>query len=249
MKNYLLTLILSMHVLLVFGQSTPPQQEEWQAKFFSSPDFAIPLLVDAAILNSPELEVLETTRKASQNQLKLAKKEPLRTINLNASYGYGTMNYFMGDEGQLNNFLPFNLDARSQYAIGLGVSYNLEQLTGGRRLRVQNQELMVQQTEAERKQGERVIRQNVIVLYQELVLAKVSLDHYQDALQTAYVNSQLADKQFREGDIRIEEQMAVHDMYNNAKLAQVQAANKYETALLMLEETIGMTINTLMNSK
>ncbi|MCC9138832.1 TolC family protein [Pontibacter silvestris] len=249
MKKHLITLILSMHVLLVFGQTNPTQQrEEWQAKFFSSPDFAIPLLVDAAIMNSPDIEILETTRKASKNQLKLAKKEPLRSIRLSASYGYGSMNNWF-DESQLNNFSPFNLDARSQYALGIGINYNLEQLTGGRRLRVQNQELMVQQSEAQRKQGERVIRQNVIVLYQELVLAKVSLDHFQDALQTAYVNSQLVDKQFREGNIRVEEQMAVQDVYNNAKLAQVQASNQYETALLMLEETIGMTINTLMNSK
>lgn len=254
MKRIILSFALTLHVVLVFGQNgtanQPAKQEEnWQKQFFGAPsDVMLPILYEAAINNSAELELAEIERRVASNQLKLAKRELLRNVSASAAYGYGTMiNRF--DESQMGQWLPFNLNAAARYSIGLSIGYNLEQLTGGRRIRVQTQELALSQSDANRKLRERAIRNSVISLYQNLVMSKAVLDHAQKSLQTAFVSHNMAEKQFREGEIRIDAQMAVNEHYNSAVLTQVQARSNYETAMLMLEETIGVTLNDLMKGK
>jgi outer membrane protein TolC len=171
-----------------------------------------------------------------------------------ASYNYGTLPFFTttGSGGSIDpvksQLNAFTLPARAQYNTGVNLLVPLEALSSRRNL-VHKQELILQQAAAERKMGESEIRREVIVLYQSLTLAKANLQHYQDAVQSASISKKLADTKFRGGEIQIDEQMAAMDLYSKAVLAQEEAKNKYQTALLLLEDLVGKPLNQLLSDK
>jgi outer membrane protein TolC len=114
---------------------------------------------------------------------------------------------------------------------------------------VRRQEQVVNQAAGMRKVSEATIRQQVIVQYQALVLARATQQAAQEAWQSASINKKIADKRFRDGDIQIDEQMAVQDFYSKAVQAQAEAQNRYQTAQLLLEDMIGTSINNIILGK
>lgn len=248
MKKIVITLVLTLRVLLGWSQTATSTAQSWQEKFFKAPKVALPLLIQAAIAHSGEIEKSETGRLMATEDVKLKKKEILNGLALVSGYSYGTLPYFGTSLREINSINAFALDARAQYSVGLGLNLPVDVLLG-RRGAVYKQELALKVANAERKIAEKSVREVVINLYQNLVLAKTELALYQDALQSAEVNKKIFDKRFREGQIQVDEQIAAIEFYNKALLAQEQAKNKYETGLLLLEDLVGKSIQNVMNGK
>ena len=242
MKKTVFTLILALNGLVVFGQTKPSTaNNNWQDKFFKSPETTIPLLINAASKNSNELVRIDQQSQIAQEQLKLTKKQIYTNVSLGSGLGYGTRIGGFGDDFTGTNVRPY-----TNYNVGLNAGISLMNLLG-RKHQIKMGELNIAQIEENRKAGERSIRQNVISAYQNLSLAKIILDNSQEALQTALVSKNIATKQFREGDIQVIDQMSVNQMYNSAVVQQKQALNSYQTSVLLLEELIGMKLNDLIN--
>jgi len=252
MKTISMALLLSFHTLLVLGQNTPARNENWQSKFFNSPKEVLPKLINAAIKNSTELEKLGLAEQIAQDQSKLTNKKILNRLSLGTNYSYGTTyNFINGDtpgSGGGGGINPFSLPTQSQYNVGLSLGMSLGELLS-RPYEKHQQQLMIKQVQADRVIGEKEIRKAMIAMYQEVVLANTELKHIQEALQTANVNKKISERRFKNGEVMVSEQMAADDMYSKAVLSEVQARSQYQTALLLLEETIGMTINELMQGK
>lgn len=226
----------------------------WQDRLFKSPETVLPLLYEAAISHSAVIERLDAAKQVADEDIKLARKKILNSFSVGASYNYGTLPYFTttGSGGNIDpvksQLNAFTLPARAQYNTGVNMIVPLEALSSRRNL-VHKQELLVQQAAAERKVGESEIRREVIILYQDLTLAKANLQHYQDAVQSASISKKLADTKFRGGEIQVDEQMAAMDLYSKAILAQEEAKNKYQTSLLLLEDLVGTPLNQLLSDK
>ncbi|GAB3538491.1 hypothetical protein GCM10027443_33550 [Pontibacter brevis] len=252
MKKTFITLLFTMHMLLVFGQARPQQTEQTltpMEKFFASSDYALPLLYDAAIQYSAEIENAEAAKQIASEEIKLGKRQILNGIGLNSGYSYGTWFQFAG-QGEVNP-TPWNAFAqpvRSNWNLGLNMNFNLLNVIN-RRSEITRRQMGLKQAEADRKQVEREIRKEVITLYQQLVLSKEVLQNYQDAFQSATINKEISDKRFREGELQVAEQIEAMEYYNASSLALQEAKNTYMTNLLLLEERIGMTINTLISGK
>ncbi|QCR22505.1 TolC family protein [Pontibacter sp. SGAir0037] len=258
MKKTLLYLLFIFHMPLAFGQTQPQtqttsptqtkQDPNWQVRLFTQ-HIALPKLIDAAIKRSAEVKVLETEKQIAVEDLKLTKKNIFSAVSLVSGYNYGTLPYFGTNQAEVNQINAFALDARAQYTVGVNINLPLDVALGRRTSgsSVLRQKLMLQQAEASKGVQEDKIRQDVIKLYQELVLAKSVLQHYQDALQSADITKKITEKQFRDGNVKFEEQLAAIKFYNEAVLEQEEAKNAYQTALLLMEEMIGMTLNELMN--
>lgn len=249
----LLLLALLLSACSAWGQATGTNahNEATLQAFFTSPETVLPRLYEAAIAHSGDIERLEATREMAGVDVKLAKKRTLNMLALTTSYTYGTLPYFATAESSNNPVWqpnPFVLGARAQYSAGLNVVAPFD-LLFGRRAAIQRQELVVNQVVGQRKAKESEIRQLVILQYQQLVLAKAMLQHYQDALQSAGVSKKIADKRFKEGEIQVDDQMTAMDLYNKAVMAQEEAQNKYQTSQLLLEDMIGMPISNLMLGK
>jgi len=241
MKKLVFSLLLVLNGLVVFGQTRTSPVNNWQDKFFKSPEIALPLLINAALKNSYELVRVEQQSQLAKEQLKLTKKQIYSNVYLGTGVGYGTrLNSFT------DAFTGVNVPAYANYNVGINAGISLMNLIG-RKNQIRMGKLSIDQIEEDRKIGERTIRQNIISAYQNLSLAKVILDNSQEALQTALVSKNIATKQFREGDIQVIDQMSVNQMYNAAVVQQKQALNSFQTSVLLLEEMIGMKLDNLMN--
>ncbi|WP_210520378.1 TolC family protein [Hymenobacter terricola] len=253
MKNLLVLLLLGF-VGTGRAQTVPAKSEASPAgavAFFSSPGLALPRLYDAAIKHSAEIARLDAAKGVASEDVVLARKKMLNMFSLASSYNYGSLPYFAtADASTRPAYIvnPFSQGLRAVYSVGVNAVVPLDVLSG-RRSTVRRQELILNEAEAERSGMESKIRQYVITQYQGLVLARVEMQHYQDALQSAGINKKIADKKFKEGEIQVDEQITAIDFYNRAVLADAEAKSKYQTAVLLMEDLIGMSINTLMQGQ
>jgi outer membrane protein TolC len=245
MKQFSLLFILLLALLGAKGQSTPAPKEDWQEKFFNS-DEALPLLMEAAITYSTEIEKLNLTKDIAQEDLKIQRKEILSGIGLSSGYTYGNRVSLNNDNLQQNQLNAFVLPVQAQYNVGLMVSLPLSQVMN-RDSQINKRKMVIMQAEADRKGMEKQIRQLVISQYQEIVMAKAQLKLHQEAYQSAYIHYKLADKQFETGDISLPEMAKISETYNGAASAKGTSQVKYATAILLMEELIGMKIYQLMN--
>lgn len=253
MKRTITTLLFAMHVLLVLGQTKPEQKEQQPVdpmeRFFTSSDYALPLLYDAAMKYSAEIENAEAAKQIATEEIKLGKRQILSGIGIGSNYSYGTWFQYMGNgETMPNQWNAFSQPVRSNWNVGLNMSFSLMNILN-RRNEINKRQMGLKQAEADRQLVEREIRKEVIELYQQLVLSRDVLQNYQDAFQSATVNKEISDKRFREGEIQVAEQIEAMEYYNEASLSLQEAKNTYMTNLLLLEERIGMTINTLITGK
>lgn len=255
MKKSLITLLFSIHVLLVMAQVKPAQTEQTvpqmspQEKFFTSSDYALPLLYDAAIQYSAEIENAEAARQIASEEIKLGKRQILSGVSLGSGYNYGTWFRFAGNGDTMpNQWNAFDQPVRSNWNVGLNMSFSLLNIIN-RGSEITKRQMGLKQADADRQLVEREIRKEIITLYQQLVLSKEVLQNYQDAFQSASINKEISDKRFREGELQVAEQITAMEYYNESNLRLQEAKNAYITNLLLLEERIGMTINTLISGK
>lgn len=215
--------------------------------FFSAPEVVLPKLYEAAIAHSGEIARLDAVRGVAEADVKLARKRLLNMLALTGSYTYGTLPYFATAETSASPVYqanPFNLGARAQFSTGVGMALPLDMLAT-RRTTIARQEYVVSQATAQRQTQEAAIRQVVIVQYQSLALARATQQNAQEALQSANVSKQIADRRFKQGEIQVDDQMAAMDYYSKAQLGYEEARNKYQTAQLLLEDIIGMPITAI----
>jgi outer membrane protein TolC len=232
--------------------ATPPDNN--LRAFFSSPEVVLPKLYEAAIAHSGEIARLDASRSVAEADVKLARKHLLNMLALTGGYTYGTLPYFATAQTNTGPNAepvapvyqpnPFNLGARAQFSVGAGFVVPID-LLATRRTTIDRQQYLVSQAEAQRRSQEAAIRQMVIVQYQTLSLARATQQNAQEALQSANVSKQIADRRFKQGEIQVDDQMAAMDYYNKAQLGYEEARNKYQTAQLLLEDIIGMPITSI----
>lgn len=243
-------------LLLVFAflpaksqDSTRTEGEEaWQDKFFQAEEI-LPLLMEAAIGYSAEIERVDLGRNIAREDLKIKQKEIFSGIGLGSGYTYGTrIGLGAGETQQQNQLNAFVLPAQAQYNVGVMVSVPISHVLN-RGNELSKQKMVVQQAEADRKIKERQLRQLVISLYQEIVMARAQVKLHQEAYQTINIHHKLAEKQFEKGEITLAEMAKISETYAAAATAQGTSQVRYATAFLMMEELIGKKIKDLMTRK
>jgi outer membrane protein TolC len=254
MKKLLLSLIISLQALMVLGQNeVPNKQNNWQEKFFQSSELVLPLLFDAAIKNSGQIESLELEREMALEDNRIIRKEIFTNVSIGTSYNYGTfVNLFALNQGEafdpnLLGINAFKLPAAARHNTGITLALPVGQFLT-RHHKIKKQELMHQQIMAENKTAEMEIRKMVISLYQDIVLAKAELELSQEAFQSASMLYELAEKQLMAGEIQLREMSAIQETYTKAAVAKETAQIKYETTFLYMEELVGMRIPDLLDT-
>jgi outer membrane protein TolC len=251
MKHLPLLILLLLAFFGAYGQdttTTKTRDEAWQADFFKAEE-TLPLLMAAAIKYSAEMEKMDLARNISQEDLKIKRKEILSGIGLGSGYTYGSrIGLGTGDSPQQNSLNAFVLPAQAQYNIGVMVSLPISLLLN-RGNELNKQKMTLLQADADRKIKERQIRQLVIALYQDIVLARAQLKLHEEAYQTINIHFKLAEKQFEKGEIQLSEMAKISESYSGAATAQGTSQVKYATAFLIMEELIGRKIQDLMTQK
>lgn len=245
-RLFLTALLLSLPTALALGQTkTPEAAEAWQAVFFASPAKALPLLTAAAISHSPELRALEIDKSLDELNLKLSRRAILNSAALGAGYAYGNQaSIALNDPLNPNQFTTFS---SGRYQIGASFNLPLGQVAS-RGTQIRKEELNYKRSEATRQSQESQLRQQIIQLYQNVLLARKVFTLQQEALVNTRTNYQLAEKKFQQGQINLQELSEVSALLTSVSVARESAKSQYDTAFLVLEEVVGEKIPTLMTS-
>lgn len=215
--------------------------------FFDSTDQVLPILIQSAMIHSPQLKYYNVDRRDAELDLALSKRELLRNVYVSSNYSYGNVNTIFANDAVQPVPVFGRTRGQVMYSAGAGISLNLEQLLGGTRLRTEKQKLRIEKASAQVNNYEARIREQVITLFQEVKLARRIMLHQQTVLQNAQLNKTLVERRFKDGSARIAEQMAADQAYNEALLSFEKARNDYQTSVLLLEEVVGMQVTPLLN--
>lgn len=246
MRKLWFCLAFSLHATLALSQQTnsaPP--ETWQTVFFEMPTKALPLLTKAAIEHSAQLNALEVEKSINQLDVKLTKQKILDAVSFGGSYTYGNLSSVaLADPLNSNQFNTFS---SSRYSTGVLLALPLGQIVG-RGNQIRKEELNLRHTEAVRQDREDQIRQQLISLYQNVLLARKLLTIQQDAYVTVQTRYDLAERQFRQGQMLLADYSQAATTLTAAAVAQEAARNQYNTSFMLLEEVVGTKISSLMTT-
>lgn len=218
---------------------------DWQTVFFKQPERALPLLTASAVGTAPALRSMELEKAVLNEDLQLARQNILNSIALGGTYNYGNLaSIQLSDPNSPNQFTTYS---SGRYSIGANVSVPLDRFVGRRHL-INKERLHIARAESVRQEREAAVRQQVIQLYYQVLLAKKVLTIHQQSVVTAQINQQLAEKNFQRGQISMADLSAANEQFAQANIASETAASEYTTVFLTLESVTGAKISTLMIS-
>jgi outer membrane protein TolC len=242
MRKLFSALLLVFPALLTQGQALPVKPDNWQTEFFSSPATVLPILTAAAIKHSAQIRAMEVEKSISEQDIKLAKKAILASVAVASTYAYGNLvGVGLADPSNPNQI---RTSSSSRYSTGVTLGLPLERVVSRSNL-IKKQQLAYEHAELARQEQENLMRQQIIQLYQNVLINKKLLTLQQEAYVTVQTNYRLSEKQFRQGQLLLPELTTVSSQLTASAIAQETARNQYETAFMLLEEVVGAKISSL----
>jgi outer membrane protein TolC len=214
-------------------------------KALESDDF-LPLLIEAAIKYSPQVKRSANSVDVATSNLHISKNAIFSGLGVNSSYNYGT-NYSAvnnpGGVGSATN--TFTTSQSGFYNLGVVVQLPLISILNRKHLLKAGQ-AQINMAKADQESVNMAIKEDVIRQYQELKLAKKILELSNNSLQTAQSNAIMAEKQFLQNQIAIDQASGVQQAYNKAKIEYETSLNSFQTIFMQLEAYIGVNLTTLL---
>nr|GFD08431.1 hypothetical protein [Tanacetum cinerariifolium] len=117
MNRLLLSLALLFYTTVAFGQDQLPPPAKWQDKFFNSPETVIPILIDAALKYSAQIENLNIAKQVALANQHLEKKRILSGLSVGSAYTYGSVYNVVDPTRPGGGINPFGLPTQSLYNV------------------------------------------------------------------------------------------------------------------------------------
>ncbi|MFN3404739.1 MAG: TolC family protein [Cytophagaceae bacterium] len=200
-------------------------------------------LIQIALENSPIMKSEDLSIKSSEMAAKLERRTWHRNISGFYNYARGSQQFTLpgmtaqGEQNMLNG-----------YRYGVNFNIPLSEFTT-RRTRVRLSELSIDQARFRREQMEMEISRQVTAEYQNLITAQKILAVRAQGRQNAQLVYQMAEKQFKEGTLGLEEFSRVSDSLINAEAGFEMAKKEYNTLFRQFEELLGVNLVSIMKRK
>lgn len=190
-------------------------------------------LVQVAWTNNQQKQVIELRKEITDQEIKIAKKQWLRSIQLSGSFSpRDTTALFNLPEGVPPNTIipPF---------LNFGVGWSIGDLflqKNNVRIKKKEKELY----EFELNEEKLLVRQQVLTAYQKYLIALEILKVRQKATEDADTNYQLLSEKFRKDKAEFEEANQASITYQNAIEKKLVAVSDIELAKINLEKILGL---------
>ena len=211
-------------------------------------DVLLPLLIDSAVKNSPEIKRGSKSVALFEENLQTSKKSILNSVFLTSNYGYGNTGS-LSLEKDLNAFNQGNYYTNirsSRYNIGVNLQLPLGNLLS-RKNTARAVEIQIGMAEDEKANAALFVRQEVIKVYQELKLSHAHLITSTKAKQTAFISMNMVQKNFMDGQATVEQLSKQQNDYNTALMEYDTHLNKFQTSFLLLENYTGVHLSKLIS--
>jgi len=246
MMKWLIGTLLLMPGAAALAQTSAATKpaENWQTTFFEAPTVAVPQLMVAAIKHSAAIKSISIEQSINKEDLKIAQKNILNSVALGASYNYGNLSSIGGVQTGPNGQVGLNTYSSGRYFAGVNLAVPIDRLVTRGSL-IRKERLNLERTQSVQQEREDVIRQQVITLYQNVLLTRKLLTLRQESYVNAQTSYRLAEKQFRQGQLALTDFNQASSLFTDVNIAQEAARNQYDTAFMLLEEYVGEKIATI----
>lgn len=206
---------------------------------------SLPKVLDSARFRSPTLKNAELDLRSQELALKDAKLVILKAMSFNGSYAYGTNARFSSAEStssDLNNSLSVTESAN--YSLGLGIRLSLYDILNRKNL-LSRSNIEIEKFRHNIEVVKMALDELVVSAYHDCLLKKKLVDLYASDKESAGLNLQMANQQFRLGEITIAQVTDVVDSHSKSIINFESAKVKLQMSLFKLSQLSGISVNDL----
>jgi outer membrane protein TolC len=206
------------------------------------------VLIDSAINNNSEIELLNQSVIIGETRLVSKKKEWTKTIGIQANAGYGNLlSYTNTASGSMDPLLVGSSRNQTQYNAALYLNLPLSTFADRKnQINLAKAEKRKSELDIEAKKTE--IRKEVILAYNRLILSKKLLVLKARNLESIKLRMQMTDNEFINGVSSLTEltniTISLSDAESNLEVARIEFLN----AFMMLEEITGLKFDFFTNT-
>jgi len=202
-------------------------------------------LIDSAIVHSPEVHMAEAEIYLRKYGIKSARRDILTNFFLDAGMNLAYNNNLTENQtnlGDINSVL--STQDNSVYALGISIRMPLDDLAD-RRNRVKHATKFMEQAFSERDYQIRLLRRDIIVQYNRLIINQKILRIANDNQIYMSLQMALAEKEFLNGQIPLYELARLNEMNRRAVTDFEQARMEFYSAYMILQEVVGIKFNVI----
>jgi outer membrane protein TolC len=208
---------------------------------------ALNILIDSALTNHPAVRYSDLQIAVNKGNLKTSRSEWTQNFGLQANYGYGTFDYLYNSTAGGQTPPTYTLSqSLSQYGVGAYLRIPISDVVNHHNL-VKTAKAEVSQAEALAESQRMQIRELVIRQYNDLVMKQRLLRIKSKYLETARINTQMAEKGFTSGNVTIDDYSQVSEIESRTESDFESTKMEFLTSYMMLEEVTGMKFNIIHN--
>lgn len=237
-------------LLLTFGFSSAQvdadslnvAQNDAEIDFINLQDYLPPLsiLIDSAIANSPEVQSAQNQLKMQEYNAGVIRKDWANFISFQGQYFYNSIERnTLSDNGLLipaNQTLGYRFGANA--SIPLTVFY-------GRKDRVKMAEAQIEAQESELNIRQRMIKEEVINTYNQLLLTQRLVSIMTEAKNSASLILEMSEERFRDGELTIDQLGATTNLKATYDANYEQMRTEFSTTYAKLERLVGVPLSKL----
>ncbi len=205
------------------------------------------VLIDSALTNHPAVRYSDLQIAVNKGNLRTSRSQWTQNFGLQANYGYGTFDYLYNSTAGGQTPPTYTLSqSLSQYGVGAYLRFPISDMVNHHNL-VKTAKAGVTQAEALAESQRMEIREQVIRQYNDLVMKQRLLRIKSKYLETARINTQMAEKGFTSGNVTIDDYSQVSEIEARTESDFETTRMDFLTSYMMLEEITGMTFNIIHN--
>lgn len=242
-KHSIVTVIWMASTLLPFTSICQKvSTDSLLTKVFSN-DQLLPQLITAAQKFSPEIKRLSSGVDFAIANKKISKNAIFDRISVLASYYYGTNYSAVNESNSLNRFSTVQTGF---YNLGVGVQLPVSQIINRRHFEKATQS-QIDMANYEKENTNLYIKQRVIEYYQDLKLSHKLMLISSNNRQAAQINYKIGERDFLQGQITVEQNARLLDIYNKSRIDFETYLNKFQTSLMQLDAYTSISFSTMLN--
>jgi outer membrane protein TolC len=243
-KSYVFFILLSLLFTLKFSVHAQSGAIDSLLTKVLSTDELLPMLIDSAIKHSAEVRKSGSNITYANQSLQISKKAIFSAVSMGSSYNYGTnfsaVNNPAGS-GSVNNFTTAQTGF---YNLGIGIQLPLTHIINRKNIIKEGQSL-VEAAVADKENTELLVKQEVIRIYQDFKLLQKLVMISSKNKESAEVNNVLAQKDFLNGQLTVDQVSSVQEKYNKSVIDFETNVIKFQTDYIQLEVFTGTNLSTL----
>lgn len=231
----------SFVLMLVLNKFTAEAQvtplDSLLVKAFAT-DELLPMLIDSAIKNSPEVSRIGYTVDYWNDVRKINKNSIFDGVSFNSSYNYGTNFSAVNNPSGIGSTTNLTKAQTGYYNTGIGLQLPFSKLINRKSI-IHADQSQVKAAISEKGKAALFVKQEVITIYQEFKLNQKLVVVSGKTKEFALINYKMVEKDFIQAQGTVEAIARVQDIYTKSMIEYETFVNRFQTSFMQLEAITG----------